>query len=104
MSASPAATTNEDTMADEVDLAFEAQERHLSMAIAAQRRAGSRQLKPMGSCHWCGNTEDLGVRLFCDADCSRDWEREDSLRRKQGLPSLATLVHAAADARAEALA
>jgi hypothetical protein len=92
-------------MADEVDLAFEAQERHLSMAIAAQRRAGGRQLKATGSCHWCGNDQDLGVRLFCDADCSGDWERADSLRRKQGLPSLATLAQAAAEAApADALA
>lgn len=92
-------------MADEVDLAFEAQERHLSMAIAAQRRAGTRQLKPIGSCHWCGNDQDLGVRLFCDAECSGDWEREDSLRRKQGLPSLAMLAQASAEgATAGALA
>lgn len=92
-------------MADEVDLAFEAQERHLSMAIAAQRRAGGCRLKPMGSCHWCGNDQDLGVRLFCDAECSRDWEREDSLRRKQGLPSLAMLAQAAPErAAADALA
>jgi hypothetical protein len=87
-----------DTMADEVDLAFEAQERHLSMAIAAQRRAGSHRLQASGSCHWCGNVEQMGSRLFCDSECSRDWDREDSLRRKQGRPGLATMAHARADA------
>jgi hypothetical protein len=85
-------------MADEVDIAFEAQERHLSLALAAQRKAGGQRLQATGICHYCGNPQDMGVRLFCDSDCSQDWEREDSLRRKQGLPGLADLARAAAGA------
>ena len=80
-------------MADEADLAFDSEQRHLSMALAAQRGRGA-VLQPIGSCHFCGNDADIGRRLFCDSDCAGDWEYEDSLRRRLGLaaPS-ATPVH-----------
>lgn len=69
---------------DEADLAFEWEQRNLAQALAAQRRRDDR-LQPMGSCHNCENTEAIGDRLFCDADCAADWEYEHSLRRKLGL-------------------
>lgn len=73
-------------MADEADLAFDSEQRHLSQALAAQKlRAGG--LKPQGCCHYCGNEEGMSRRLFCDADCAADWEYQDSLRRKLGLPA-----------------
>ena len=71
-------------MADEADLAFESEQRHLTQALAAQRMR-SAVLRPVGSCHHCGNEEDIGVRLFCDSDCAADWEYQDALRRRLGL-------------------
>ncbi|MEJ6020647.1 hypothetical protein [Ramlibacter sp. PS4R-6] len=69
---------------DEADLAFDSEQRYLSQALAAQRtRTGG--LKAVGSCHNCGNAEDIGERLFCDSDCAADWEYQDSLRRRLGL-------------------
>jgi hypothetical protein len=71
-------------MADIADLAFDSEQRHFMSALAAQRskRTG---LLPTGACHNCGNSEGVGVRLFCDADCAADWEYEDTLRRKLGM-------------------
>ncbi|MEJ8837219.1 hypothetical protein [Ramlibacter sp. AN1133] len=72
-------------MADEADLAFDSEQRHLTHALAAQRqRVGA--LQPVGSCHNCGNSDGLEQRLFCDSDCAADWEYEDALRRRLGLP------------------
>ena len=69
---------------DEADLAFDSEQRHLTMSLAAQRNVRG-LLKPVGSCHYCGNAEGVGERLFCDSDCAADWEYEDALRRKLGL-------------------
>ncbi len=73
-------------MADEADLAFDSEQRHLTQALAAQRKR-SAVLQPVGCCHHCGNAEDIGGRLFCDADSAADWEYQDAARRKLGLPA-----------------
>jgi hypothetical protein len=73
-------------MADEADLAFDSEQRHLTQALAAQRTRRT-ALRPIGSCHHCGSDEGLADRLFCDADCAADWEYQDALRRKLGLAS-----------------
>ena len=78
-------------MADEADLAFDSEQRHLSQALAAQRGARAK-LQPNGLCLHCG-TENLGERLFCDADCAGDWEYEDSLRRRLGLLGPRGAIH-----------
>lgn len=78
-------------MADEADLAFDSEQRHLTSALAAQR-SRSATLRAVGSCHYCGNDEGIADRLFCDSDCAADWEYEDALRRRLGLrasPALA---------------
>jgi hypothetical protein len=77
-------------MADEADLAFDSEQRHLTHSLAAQRQRG-RVLQPAGCCHFCGNSADIQQRLFCDADCATDWEYQASVRRKLGLPTLFTL-------------
>lgn len=82
-------------MADEADIAFDFQERHLSHALATQRKTQA-QLAPTGHCHFCGHNENMGQKLFCDSDCQGDWEEETALRRKQGLPFLGSLAPAAA--------
>jgi hypothetical protein len=74
-------------MADEADLAFDSEQRHLTQALAAQRRRRG-MLQAVGSCHNCGNAEGIAGRLFCDADCAADWEYQDALRRKLGLPAM----------------
>lgn len=71
-------------MADEADLAFDSEQRHLTQALAAQRTRNA-ALQVIGACHNCGNEEAIGDRLFCDSDCAADWEYEDALRRKLGL-------------------
>lgn len=73
-------------MADEADLAFDSEQRHLTLALAAQR-SRAHVLRPIGECHHCGADEGLGNRLFCDADCASDWEYEATLRRRLGLPA-----------------
>jgi hypothetical protein len=73
-------------MADEADLAFDSEQRHLTQALAEQRRRHS-VLQPLGWCHHCGNEDGLDGRLFCDADCAADWEYQDKLRRRLGLPA-----------------
>lgn len=70
-------------MADEADLAFDSEQRHLTQALAAQRFRGA-VLRPIGACHHCGNEEGIAERLFCDTDCAADWEYEDRLRRRLG--------------------
>ena len=82
-------------MADEADLAFDSEQRHLTHARAAQR-SRSGVLRPIGTCHNCGNDEGMELRLFCDADCAADWEYQDGLRRKLGLPAMPGLAHVSA--------
>lgn len=79
-------------MADEADLAFDSEQRLLTMALAAQRKRQG-VLQKVGSCHNCGNDEDIANRLFCDADCAADWEYQDSLRRRLGLSAPSTPLH-----------
>ena len=69
---------------DEADLAFDSEQHYLRQVLAAQQRA-HRGLARIGRCHFCGNDEAIGDRLFCDSDCAADWEYEDSLQRKLGL-------------------
>jgi hypothetical protein len=73
-------------MADEADLAFDSEQSYLTQAIAAQRSVRG-VLQPTGYCHNCGNDDGIAQRLFCDADCAADWEYQDSLRRRLGLPA-----------------
>jgi hypothetical protein len=73
-------------MADEADIAFDSEQRHLTQALAAQRRQSRSVLHPIGSCHNCGS-DGIAQRLFCDSDCASDWEYQDSLRRRLGLPA-----------------
>lgn len=82
-------------MADEADVAFDFQERHLSHALATHRK-NQAQLAPSGHCHFCGHGQDMGRKLFCDSACQEDWERETEVRRKQGLPFRGSLAPAVA--------
>jgi len=84
-------------MADEADIAFDLEQRYLAQALTAQRsKTGG--LRATGTCHYCGNDENLADRLFCDADCASDWEYEFNLRRRLGLraPGAGAAAEAAA--------
>ncbi len=73
-------------MADEIDLANEQAERWLSQALAA--RSNGPKLQPRGSCHYCESEfdtlePDASKKLFCDADCAADYEREQRLKARR---------------------
>ncbi len=59
--------------ADPLDYTQKMQEQVTALRIEAIRNRG-RELHPVGSCYFCG--EPVGPEhLFCDADCSYDYER-----------------------------
>lgn len=59
--------------ADILDLVSEQQDTINKMRIAEIRNRG-RELEPCGECHFCESPVQ-GQQLFCDADCSQDYER-----------------------------
>lgn len=67
-------------MADEIDMANEQSERWLRQALNASASKSPR-LPAQGRCHFCGEQFDkkdelADRKLFCDADCASDYERE----------------------------
>ena len=68
-------------MADDADRAAPNIENMIADGIAECRRAPS--LIPVGFCHYCGEGV-LPGRLFCDADCARDFEYEQARRKANG--------------------
>jgi len=73
-------------MADEIDRANEQSERWLKQALSATAQAGPR-LEPQGRCHFCsepfsGKDALAAKKLFCDADCAADYDKEKKLRQR----------------------
>ena len=80
-------TPTNSSMADEIDMANEQSERWLKQALSATAKTGPK-LAPMGRCHHCNEpftkTDELAdKKLFCDADCASDYERENKLRNRR---------------------
>lgn len=52
-----------------------------------QREAALKKRYPSlpytGCCHWCGEITG-GGRVFCDADCRDDWQRQRDAARRTG--------------------
>lgn len=71
-------------MADEADLAHEAEQARLTAAIA-RNSSPARRLIAAGSCHFCDEPSTTAKQLFCDSVCSTAWEREQRLTRNAGL-------------------
>jgi hypothetical protein len=74
-------------LADEIDLANEQAERWLNQALTQMVANGSR-LTPRGTCFYCETEFDTSdataeKRLFCDLDCSKDYEEEQRLKNRR---------------------
>lgn len=74
-------------MADEIDLANEQAERWLAQTIS-QLFANKSRLTPRGNCYYCdekfaADIPDADKRLFCDLDCSKDFEEEQRLKNRK---------------------
>ncbi|MDO8417787.1 MAG: hypothetical protein Q7S87_16425 [Agitococcus sp.] len=80
-------------MADEADLGNEQAARFLQEAIL--NRAVEDKLTPRGNCYFCECTFDkthpsykaedatFSQKLFCDVDCSSDYEKEKRIRSRR---------------------
>jgi len=42
------------------------------------------KLVPAGSCHYCDELLPKVGQLFCNGECSEDYEHEDRLRKQSG--------------------
>ncbi len=67
---------------DVIDIASEQE----AVMLAAQIQQASKsynKLVPKGTCHYCD--EDVpSDRLFCNRDCSQDYDKEQMLRKRLG--------------------
>ena len=61
-------------------------EEHIKNLNIQAIRNSSRELNPIGECHWCGEPlEKDSQRLFCPgdygpSDCALDWEKDKKMR------------------------
>jgi predicted nucleic acid-binding Zn ribbon protein len=60
-------------MADEVDCSDNGDEITQSELARIRKLLASRELQPIGACHWC-NEYVKGDKLFCSSECAEDWE------------------------------
>lgn len=67
-------------MADEIDMANEMADLHLKTALANVR--AQPKLPPKGECYYCESKVE-GEKLYCDADCASDHEKEQRLRNRR---------------------
>ena len=68
---------------DVIDRASQEEENILKANIAAAKRK-TFHLEPDGTCQFCSEKVE-GAKLFCNQDCSTDYEREQSQLRRSGL-------------------
>ena len=59
---------------EELDIASERSELEREALVNAVRRRPGSGLQPCGACYWCQEVIRY-PKLFCDSDCSTDWER-----------------------------
>jgi hypothetical protein len=63
-------------MADEIDRANDLSEAlHAFNVAEARAKANTRELQPVGYCHWCEEDIDDPRKLFCSLACSADHNR-----------------------------
>lgn len=73
-------------MADEIDQANEQAELWLKQALS--NRSPESRLPAKGCCHYCESSfeksdKTFAQKLFCDADCSKDYEEEKRLKSRR---------------------
>lgn len=68
------------------DIADQAADRQalLERQALAMRKDTSNRPRPNGECHECGDDVD-GERIFCDAECAQDWEREQERIKRRNM-------------------
>jgi len=67
-------------VSDEADQAQDAQDKMLSAALKKRNPV----LEKIGVCHFCEQPVGLNA-LFCDSDCSKDYEAELAWKKRVGL-------------------
>lgn len=68
-------------MADIIDDAGDIEQQHRDAAIqAALEQARANRMNPKGACYNCGEPMKP-LQLFCDADCSADYELRQRAQR-----------------------
>lgn len=61
--------------ADNSDLATMYEEENLRIALLNAKNTRPNALKPIGECYWCGEETENDKQLFCDSDCTKDFEK-----------------------------
>ena len=69
-------------MADEADLAQQHMEDEAAMR--ARQRTPQTMPEPTGECLYCGDTAPE-AQHFCSTHCRQDWDREQAIKKRQGL-------------------
>ncbi len=63
-------------MPDFIDKSVDAQQEILDAQISKMRQVQKEvTLRPRGSCHYCEEQTTLAAQLFCDIDCSNDYNK-----------------------------
>ncbi len=66
---------------DIIDRASQEEEYILSSQLAVAKKA--HRIHPKGTCHYCDEVVK-GDKLFCDADCLMDYDREQLIKKRTG--------------------
>lgn len=66
-------------MADEADMTGDRLDAEIEFARRQLAHRAKRELVPLGLCYNC-DEQLTDKRLFCDADCRKDWERFNATR------------------------
>lgn len=72
--------------ADESDRATALEEAERNASEAAIRKAANsknRDLKPVGTCYYCGEDVDHN-KIFCDSDCGSGYDQLQAARKRNG--------------------
>lgn len=73
-------------MADDADRTQYRMEAEAELLARQPRRAA--MPKPTGRCIYCGDLLAETQTHFCSTECSQEWQREQTIRRAQGLAKL----------------
>jgi hypothetical protein len=66
-------------MTDQFDRATEIEEMHRDIALTFRNPT----LPACGVCHFCTEIVE-GNKLFCNADCRNDWQKDKDRKKREG--------------------